>query len=77
FVYTAFFLLTTTGLRIEEIATAKWADLVFHSSINAYLLRVVGKGNKSREVRIFEDVLDDFCRLRQLRKQTSELDASS
>ncbi|PEA86152.1 tyrosine-type recombinase/integrase, partial [Bacillus thuringiensis] len=42
FVYTAFFLLTTTGLRIEEIATAKWADLVFHSSLNAYLLRVVG-----------------------------------
>lgn len=46
FVYTAFFLLTTTGLRIEEIATAKWADLVFHSSLNAYLLRVVGKGIK-------------------------------
>ncbi|WP_050062547.1 tyrosine-type recombinase/integrase, partial [Bacillus cereus] len=77
FVYTAFFLLTTTGLRIEEIATAKWADLVFHSSLNAYLLRVVGKGNKSREVRIFEDTLDALCHVRSLRKQTTELDASS
>lgn len=77
FMYTLFFLLTTTGLRIEEVANAKWADLVFHSALNAYLLRVVGKGNKAREVRIFEDVLDDICRLRQLRKQTSELDASS
>ncbi|QFQ28840.1 tyrosine-type recombinase/integrase [Bacillus thuringiensis] len=77
FVYTAFFLLTTTGLRIEEIATAKWADLVFHSSLNAYLLRVVGKGNKSREVRIFEDTLDAICHVRRLRKQTTELDASS
>ena len=77
FMYTLFFLLTTTGLRIEEVANAKWADLVFHSALNAYLLRVVGKGNKAREVRIFEDVLDDICRLRQLRKQTSKLDASS
>ena len=77
FVYTAFFLLTTTGLRIEEIATAKWADLVYHSSLSAYLLRVVGKGNKSREVRIFEDTLDALCHVRSLRKQTTELDASS
>ncbi|AYY25085.1 integrase [Bacillus cereus] len=77
FVYTAFFLLTTTGLRIEEIATAKWANLVFHSSLNAYLLRVVGKGNKSREVRIFEDTLDALCHVRSLRKQTTKLDASN
>ena len=75
--YSLFFLLTTTGLRIEEVANAKWADLAFHPSLNVYLLRVVGKGNKTREVRIFEDVLNDFCRLRQLRKQASELDASS
>ncbi|BCD33027.1 tyrosine recombinase XerC (plasmid) [Bacillus cereus] len=61
--------------RIEEVANAKWADLAFHPSLNVYLLRV--KGNKTREVRIFEDVLNDLCRLRQLRKQTSELDASS
>ncbi|MBE7099684.1 tyrosine-type recombinase/integrase [Bacillus cereus] len=77
FMYSLFFLLTTTGLRIEEVANAKWADLAFHPSLNVYLLRVVGKGNKTREVRIFEDVLNDLCRLRQLRKQTSELDASS
>ncbi len=77
FMYSLFFLLTTTGLRIEEVANTKWADLAFHSSLNVYLLRVVGKGNKTREVRIFEDVLDDICRLRQLRKQTSQLDASS
>ncbi|MCQ6335080.1 MULTISPECIES: tyrosine-type recombinase/integrase [Bacillus cereus group] len=77
FMYSLFFLLTTTGLRIEEVAKAKWADLAFHPSLNVYLLRVVGKGNKTREVRIFEDVLDDICYLRQLRKQISELDASS
>lgn len=77
FMYSVFFLLTTTGLRIEEVANAKWADLVFHPSLNAYLLRVVGKGNKTREVRIFEDVLDEICRVRRLRKQTTELDASS
>ncbi|HDR7950949.1 TPA: tyrosine-type recombinase/integrase [Bacillus toyonensis] len=77
FMYSLFFLLTTTGLRIEEVANAKWADLAFHSSLNVYLLRVVGKGNKTREVRIFEDVLDDICQLRRVRKQTSELDASN
>ncbi|PEA85702.1 tyrosine-type recombinase/integrase [Bacillus thuringiensis] len=77
FMYSLFFLLTTTGLRIEEVANAKWADLSFHPSLNVYLLRVVGKGNKTREVRIFEDVLDNICYLRRLRKQTSELDASS
>lgn len=77
FMYSLFFLLTTTGLRIEEVANAKWADLVFHPSLNAYLLRVVGKGNKTREVRIFEDVLDEICRVRRLRKQTTELDITS
>ncbi|PEB54570.1 integrase [Bacillus sp. AFS098217] len=77
FMYSLFFLLTTTGLRIEEVANAKWADLVFHPSLNAYLLRVVGKGNKTREVRIFEDVLDEIYRVRRLRKQITELDVSS
>lgn len=48
FMYSLFFLLTTTGLRIEEIANANWADLSFHPSLNVYLLRVVGKGNKAR-----------------------------
>ncbi|SPT76269.1 integrase/recombinase, putative [Bacillus cereus] len=66
FMYSLFFLLTTTGLQIEEVANAKWSDLAFHPSLNVYLLRVVGKGNKIREVRIFEDVLDDICHLRQL-----------
>lgn len=66
----------TTGLRIEEIATAKWADLSFHPALDVHLLRLVGKGNKAREVRIFEDVLDEVCHIRQLRKQTSELDIS-
>ncbi|EEM38099.1 Phage integrase [Bacillus thuringiensis serovar sotto str. T04001] len=51
--------------------------MVFHSSLNAYLLRVVGKGNKSREVRIFKDTLDAICHVRSLRKQTTELDPSS
>ncbi|WP_237982682.1 tyrosine-type recombinase/integrase [Bacillus thuringiensis] len=77
FVYVAFFLLTTTGLRIEEIANAKWADLSYHPELGVHLLRVIGKGNKTREVRIFEDVLDEVFHLRQLRKQTSELDISS
>lgn len=76
FVYTTFFILTTTGLRIEEIATAKWSDLVYHTSLNSYLLRVVGKGNKAREVRIFEDTLDAIRQVRRLRKQIIELDAS-
>lgn len=69
--------LLDSGLRKSQMQNGLTLHFAFHSSLNVYLLRVVGKGNKTREVRIFEDVLNNLCCLHYLRKQTSELDASS
>lgn len=58
FAYTLFYLLISTGMRISELATAKWDDLRFEPSVNHYFLEVKGKGNKRRDVIIFSDVLE-------------------
>ncbi len=75
FAYTLLLCLVSTGMRIEELATAKWRRLYFHLELGCYFLPVIGKGNKVREVRIFEDVLDPLKELRRRRGLESELNA--
>ncbi|MGY3716061.1 tyrosine-type recombinase/integrase [Sutcliffiella cohnii] len=58
FAYTLFYSLVSTGMRINELATAKWSNLRFEPSVNHYFLTVTGKGNKLRDVIIFQDVLE-------------------
>lgn len=58
FIYTMLAVLTSTGLRIEELANAKWKNVYWRGKEQAYFLSVEGKGRKERPVVLFEDVLD-------------------
>ena len=58
FTYTMLAVLTSTGLRIEELANAKWKDVYWREKEQAYFLSVEGKGGKERPVVLFEDVLE-------------------
>ncbi|WP_026701699.1 tyrosine-type recombinase/integrase [Salibacterium aidingense] len=58
FIYTMLYVLLSTGMRIEELATAKWKDVYWRDKEEAYFLTVTGKGDKRRIVLLFEDVLD-------------------
>lgn len=57
FAYTLFYLLVSTGMRINELATAKWSNIRYESSAGHYFLNVTGKGEKPRDIIIFNDVL--------------------
>ncbi|MFS0788788.1 tyrosine-type recombinase/integrase [Shouchella sp. 1P09AA] len=69
-------LLITTGLRIDEIASATWGDVYQDSSVrqNAYYLKVIGKGNVVRHARLMDPVMDSIRRFRKRRNLTCELD---
>ncbi|WP_240377185.1 tyrosine-type recombinase/integrase [Bacillus piscicola] len=67
FTYTMLAVLTTTGMRIEELATAKWKDVHWRIAEQAYFLEIEGKGKKIRPVLLFEDVLDILKELRARR----------
>ncbi|MEF3304156.1 tyrosine-type recombinase/integrase [Paenibacillus sp. GYB003] len=75
FAYTLLLLLTSTGLRIEELASANWANLfIFRTNKNQHhFLKVVGKGGKPRDVRIYEDVLLAIFEFRKRRRLPTEL----
>lgn len=68
--------LASTGLRINEVATAKWSDIYFDQSVNggAYFLKVLGKGSKYRHVYLPNTVLDSLKRMRRRRKLNDRLD---
>ncbi|GGI13209.1 tyrosine-type recombinase/integrase [Gottfriedia solisilvae] len=70
-------LLATTGMRIRELAEAKWGNV--SKDTNGYWLQIIGKGNKKREVKILNHVYLDLCRLRYRRglsNQISKTDSS-
>ncbi len=58
FAYTLFYILVATGMRINELATAKWANFRFEPAIGYHFLKVMGKGEKERDAIIFDDVLE-------------------
>lgn len=45
-------LLSTTGLRIQEIAQSRWCDLYYDSGIGEYFLKVQGKRDEIRHALI-------------------------
>ncbi len=69
FAYTLLALLSSTGMRIEELATAKWKDLTWRSPEQAFFLEVTGKGDKRRPIFVFPDVLAILKSFRADRQQ--------
>lgn len=69
-------ILFTTGLRVNEVATAKWSNVYYDATVNggSYFLRVTTKGNKRRDARIFNTTMDSIKRMRQLRGLKIDLD---
>ncbi|WP_079474048.1 tyrosine-type recombinase/integrase [Marinococcus halophilus] len=73
FAYTLLVVLTSTGMRIEELAKAKWRDLEWRSPEGAFFLHIMGKGEKERPIFLFADVLrilQDFRREREMITET-------
>jgi len=67
FIYCLLYILPSTGLRINEIAIAKWNDLFYDHTTGYYFLSVIGKGNKPREILIFDDTLQVIREFRKRR----------
>lgn len=66
--------LATTGLRIQELCTARVCDLSYYQG--EYWLQVEGKGRKKREVLIHEPVFHALVRFRQQRGLEMKIDAA-
>ncbi|WP_100401066.1 tyrosine-type recombinase/integrase [Bacillus sp. FJAT-44742] len=62
-------LLATTGLRIQEIAKAKWGDLYYDPSVNGgtYFLKVIGKNEVERHAVILPSTLGSIQQFRKRR----------
>ncbi|WP_054637543.1 tyrosine-type recombinase/integrase [Thalassobacillus sp. C254] len=70
-------LLATTGLRIQEVAKAKWGDLYYDPSINGgtYFLKVIGKNDVERHAVILPSTLESIKRFRKRRDVSVDLNA--
>ncbi|MDE3841071.1 integrase (plasmid) [Bacillus methanolicus] len=67
--------LVTTGIRIQELCTARVCDLAYLDG--EYWLTVMGKGGKEREVLIHPNVLEAIKRFRERRRLDLKLDPSN
>lgn len=72
-VYVLFNLLTSTGMRIKELVTAKWKDLEYYPPVGRHFLKVIGKGSKPRDIHLFRDAFELICKLRALKGLSTEL----
>jgi site-specific recombinase XerD len=53
-------ILTTTGLRNEELCRLKVGDFKYDSISGGYYLNVLGKGNKKRQIPLKEKSVKAF-----------------
>ena len=60
-------ILTTTGLRNEELCKLKVGDLQYDSINGGYYLNVLGKGNKRRQIPLREKTVNSIRLLRNAR----------
>ncbi|EOO26871.1 hypothetical protein IIU_05981 [Bacillus cereus VD133] len=65
--------LATTGLRIAEVAHAKWKDIEYDSVRNRYYLRVDTKGDDERIVSINKEIFQRIISFRIRRRLTIDL----
>jgi site-specific recombinase XerD len=77
FMYALLFILTSTGLRIEELASAEWKKVYYLPHLGFHFLSVVGKGSKTREVALFQDLMPVITELHKRRGLTGEIDPES
>lgn len=73
-IYGVLSVLATTGLRCQELCTARVCDISYVDG--EYWLKVNGKGDKDREVLIFPNVLESIKQFRFRRRQDFKLDRS-
>ncbi|WP_240420286.1 tyrosine-type recombinase/integrase [Paenibacillus periandrae] len=71
--YTFFLILISTGLRINELATAQWKNLYYVPHLGFHFLDVIGKGGKPREVLIFNDTFEVIGEFRKRRGLGSDV----
>ncbi|KOO40321.1 tyrosine-type recombinase/integrase [Priestia koreensis] len=71
--YTLLLLLATTGMRVQELATAKWKDLKYENG--EYWLHIIGKGRKERDIYLFGYVFEALCTFRKIRGLSTTLSA--
>jgi integrase/recombinase XerD len=62
-----FSVLATTGIRIQELCTARVCDVFYDPSTGSYWLHVFGKGKKERDVRLLNVVLERIVAFRKRR----------
>ncbi|HDR8072579.1 TPA: tyrosine-type recombinase/integrase [Bacillus cereus] len=65
--------LATTGLRVAEVAHAKWEDLEYDSIRNRYYLRVDTKGDNERIVSINTEIFQRVASFRIRRRLTVDI----
>ncbi|HHQ2480918.1 TPA: tyrosine-type recombinase/integrase [Bacillus cereus] len=65
--------LATTGLRVAEVAHAKWEDLEYDSIRNRYYLRVDTKGDNERIISINKEIFQRIVSFRIRRRLTVDI----
>lgn len=65
--FTLIQVLTTTGMRNEELCRLKVKDVRQDTILGGYYLQVLGKGNKSRQIPLREKTLETIKRFRAAR----------
>ncbi|QHE52415.1 tyrosine-type recombinase/integrase [Pontibacillus sp. HMF3514] len=77
YMYTLLFTLVSTGLRIQELCSARWSSITYQPEANLYFVSVVGKRDKLREVPLFNEVLEVLQEFRMRRGFSGELNGQN
>lgn len=72
--YAILSVLFTTGLRVAEIAKAKWKDIYYDYATGRYYLKVSGKRDKVRHALLFTNVFERIQVFRRQRGLNDRLD---
>jgi integrase/recombinase XerD len=65
--------LATTGLRVQEIANAKWQDVYYDAYQGRYYVKVIGKRGKERHAILFHNVFERIGQFRKRRRLSAQL----
>jgi len=75
--YTLLFTLVSTGLRIQELCSARWSSITYQPEAGMYFVSVLGKRDKMREVPLFNEVLEVLKEFRMRRGFSGELNGQN
>ncbi|WP_162551249.1 tyrosine-type recombinase/integrase [Paenibacillus tepidiphilus] len=71
--FTLLSVLVSTGMRIEELASAEWRKAYYLPTVGFHFIDVKGKGGKVRPILIFEDTFDTIKEFRERKGLETEL----